>query len=495
MKRYLFYGAIVALIIYVVFTWENDFWAGRDHYGTLLLSCEVEGLPIFIDEQQVGVTSAQEQVFELPVSGVYGRADHELIVQQEIDAEHEYYAHVEFSFRLYVDVEENPTRRIALFLKPPENRQFPAENLKLQRRLKPEVLARNSGLIKAVKLKHNSTWRMAEDDSHYYVLTRADNNLSRPSDNEAVVGEFIEVYDKETLNFIEQHQLSYENDTLSTYRGITTYGKRLIIGTSDARLLQLDKESLNTLEQSAPLTGFTGSVFGLETVGDYLIAYGEGDCIAVYQAGKFLYQIDEKENYPANITEIHDYFDMNRVNSVLVYQNEIYAANWRGFINIYNLSDGQFLRQINTISYEQEWQYVVGTSLNASAENRQGKLYFSRDMSGLLIFDPKSGETRMVETLFPVRIEYSELLQDSIDMTKQTDIYQMVFYDHYLVFSEVNALQNDVYVYDLESKEIVHRFSGHRGNISKLLRNGDELTGLSSAGWLYRWDLSRFNVQ
>ena len=495
MKRYLCYGVILALIIYVAFTWENDFWAGRDHYGTLLISCEVAGLPIYIDEQQVGVTSIQEQVFELPVSGVYGRADHELIVWQEIDAEHEYYARVEFSFRLYVDVEENPTRRIALFLDPPENRKFPAENITLQRRLKPEVLARNSGLIQAVKLKHNSTWRMAEDDSYYYLLTRADNDLSRPSDNESVVGEFIEVYDKKTLNFIGQRQLSYENDTFSTYSGIAAYGKRLVIGTSDARLLHVDKESLKTLEQSAPLNGFTGSIFGLETVGDYLIVYGEGDCIAVYRAGNFLYQINEKANYPENITEIHDYFDMNRVNSVLVHQNALYAANWRGFINVYNLSDGRFLRQINTIAYEQEWEYVVGTSLNASAENRQGKLYFSRDMSGLLIFDPKSGETRMVETLFPARTEYSDLLQDTIDMTKQTDIYQMIFYGHYLLFSEVNALQNDVYAFDLERHQIVHRFSGHRGNITKLSRDGKKLTGVSSEGWLYRWDLGKVDVR
>ncbi len=495
MNRYLYY-LLIPLIGAVLFfnltkdKKEPDIFQGREHYGTLILSSEIEGLPIYIDEKQVGVTQKEPQSFRLPTVGVYGKADHEVVVQKEIDATHEYYFYQTFAFNRYIDVEENPIKEIALFSSPPANDSFPPINHAIDIRLKPELLAKQTGLVQSLKLKHNQAWNMAQDESRIYVLSRADKDLNRQSKNEGVEGEFIEIYDKETFAFIGQRQLSFENDTFSTFCAIAVDDDWLYIGDRNAQLLRLNKQSLEPGRDSDVLAGFLGEVSGLATYKDDLIAYDDGDRLAVFRAGKLLYTLDEKENYPHNITEIHDYSDYNRINSVVVHNGVLYATNWRGFINAYALEDGHFIRQINIIKFEEEWGYVVGPRIEASAIYQDRYLYFSIDYEGVLILDTQTGKISTIETLFPKEIVYSELVKEDLDMTKKTDIYKMVFYRHFLVFSEVNALDNFVYAYDLESGRIVHRFQGHQGDITELFLHGDRLTGLSHEGMLYRWDLS-----
>ena len=471
---------------------DEDFLAGRSHYGTLLLSCEIADLPIYIDQELVGVTSGKEQRFPLATYGTFGRADHELVIRQEIDERREYFFREEFSFNLYIDVEENPVKRFALFLNPPAAISFPPENVALQIRLKPEVLAKQTGLVKSVKLKHNQTWNMTEDENYYYVLTQADTDLYRKSDNEASAGEFVEVYDKQDLEFIRQKKLTdqdrYGEDRFSA---IGIYGDTLFIDDRDNGLLRLNKLTLEPQGQAEQLPGQRHPFSGFTAHEEYLIGFcGNDDQITVFKDGKFLYQIDQRKHYPDNIEEIHDYFDHNRVNSVTVHQGLFYATTWRGFINAYALEDGRFIRQINTIAYDDEYGYVVGDNIEAGAVYQQRYLYFSRDYEGLLILDSQTDAIQGIGTLFPERWEYSELLGEQIDMTKATVIHKMVIYQHYLIFTEFHGRYNYVYVYDLDGEEIVHKFAGHRDSITELLLDGNQLTGLSSNGLLYRWDLA-----
>lgn len=495
MNRYLYYFLISVIGAVLVLNLTNDkqvsdILQGREYYGTLVLSCEIEGLPIYIDEKQVGVTRKEPQSFTLPTDGVYGKADHEVVVQQEIDATREYYFYKDFAFNRYIDVEENPIKHIALFRSPPPDNTFPPVNQAIAIRLKPELLARQTGLIQSRKLKHNRAWEMAQDDSRLYVLTRASKSLYRKSQNEEVEGEFVEVYDKETLAFVDQRQLSFQNETFSTYCSIAVADDTIYIGNRNSQLLRLDKQSLVPRRASEKLVGFPEKISGLVSYKDYLIAYGEGDKIAVFKEDQLLYQIDEKENYPGNINEIHDYFDLNRINSVAIHNGVLYATNFRAFINAYALHDGHFIEQINTIKFEKEWGYVVGRDIQASALYQGRYLYFSQDYEGVLILDTQIGSVSHIKTLFPQKNVYSELLKEDLDMTKKTDIYKMLFFRHYLIFSEVNALNNDVYAYDLDNGRIVHQFQGHEGDITELFLQGDRLTGLSSDGLIYRWNLA-----
>lgn len=491
MKRFLYYCLIplagaVFLLTQINAKEENT----KQHYGTLTLSSEIEGLPIYIDEKLVGETRKEVQTFDLPAIGVYGEADHEVVVQKEIDNTHEYYFRTEFSFNRYIDVQESPIEQIALFISPPKNETYPPINHNIRKRLKPNLLARQTGLVQNMKLKHNSAWEMACDDKHIYVLTRARKDLYRKSQNENVEGEFIEVYDKESFAFIDQKQLSFENNTFSRLGSIAVADDTIYIGDDNAHLLRLDKQSLAPKREPEQLTGFTDKISGLKTDNDYLIAFGEGDRIAVFKKDKLLYIIDEEKNYPDNITEIHDYSDYNRVNSVTIHNNVLYATNFRAFINAYALENGRNLGQINTIKFEEEWEYVVGRNINAGALYQDRYLYFSIDYHGLLILDTQTGKISHIQTVFPEKIVYSDLLEDNIDMTKSTDIYKMHFYRHFLIFSEVNALNNFVYAYDLDQGQIVHTFKGHEDDITELFLQGDHLIGLSCMGMLYRWDLA-----
>lgn len=470
----------------------DDIIQGKDHYGTLILSCEVEGLPIMIDEQQVGITQKGAQTFELAVRGVYGLAGHEVVIQHAVDATHEYYFSEEFSFDRYIDVEENPVKSIVLSLSPPDDHTFPPINQAIVVRLKSEILAKQTGLIQSVKLQHNSAWNMAEDETRIYVLSRAEKDLYRLSNNEKVEGEFVEVYDKTSLAYIGQKQLQpiLEDEAFDTYCSIAVNDDTVYVGDRVARLSRFDKHSLKEKRTSESRAGFPELISGLLNWHDYLIAYGEQNTIAVFKDDNLLYSIDEKEHYPDNITQIHDYWDFNRITNVTIFNGELYATNWRGFINIYNFADGRFVRQINTIKFEEEWNYVVGRCIQTCAVYQGRYLYFAVDYHDLLILDSQTGTIARIPTLFPEKIVYSELLQEDIDITAKTDIYKMVFYRHFLIFSEVNALKKHVYVYDLESGRIVHTFKGHTGDITEMFLHGKQLTGLSSEGFLYRWDMA-----
>ena len=73
MKRLLFYLSI--LIVGVVFLLnlagdkeDVDILQGQEHYGTLILSSEIEGLPIYINEKQVRRHAKKAASFQTPNS-------------------------------------------------------------------------------------------------------------------------------------------------------------------------------------------------------------------------------------------------------------------------------------------------------------------------------------------------------------------------------------------------------------------------------------------
>lgn len=507
--------SLILLSLFLITAHAND---PKLSYGKVNISAQIVGLDIIINEIKVGETQKKVQTFALPINGVKGKYAHEIIIKKELSETQQLFFKDEIHFNQYIDVEKSPVATINLFKDAPKNTSYPEVNFQIAKRLKPAVLAKKTGLLAEVKLKHNSTWHMSWDGKQIYILTRAYNDLYRSSENETVQGQFLEIYDRETLAFIKEKRLSYKNhDTFDEFMSVGVDDKSIYIG-KHGYLKYLDKTTLEeerrfyTLkhgymeplddpaikEEDAELAIYAAAkildqpqqdIDGIIEHNGFIIAYGEGDRAYIYKDKQLIYSLDQKQNYPENITQIKDYWDYNRINNLNVFAGKLYTTNHRGFINIYDFATGKFLEQINTIAYDKEWKYVVGSNIEDLAIYQNRYIYFSQDYQGLIIYDTKTGKRREIETLFPKEIVYDQRFKREIDLTKATSIYKMVFYKDNLIFSEVNARYNFVYIYSLTKDKIIHTFKGHQGEISEMILAQDKLIGLSSAGYLYKWKL------
>lgn len=358
-----------------------------------------------------------------------------------------------------------------------ENKPIELKFSKQQTQQKPNMkLGKELGMVKAVKLKHNTTWNMAWDEKYIYVVTYKDKKS------------FIEKYDKKSLKFIKQNGIEIDHDSLAP---IGVDEKYIYVG-GDKLTYIYDKDTLESTRVGSGYNALDNSakVDGIRMYKNYMINYGEENVFRIYKNAEIKTWINQKANYPSNIEQIKDYWDYNRINDVIVHKDKLYTANNRGFVNIYDINTEKFLKQINTIKFEDEWGYVIGTNIQDMAVYQDRYIYFARDYEGVMILDTKTDEISYIKTLFPKRMEYSELLKENVDMTKDTKAHQIVFYKDNLIFSEVNARENFVYVYNLKQKKIIHTFKGHSDDITEMFVDRHRLIGLSYDGYLYEWDLT-----
>lgn len=313
---------------------------------------------------------------------------------------------------------------------------------------------------------------MAWDEDKVYIITWDDKKYF-----------YLEIYDKKSLQFIAIKRIY---DVLSV-PSVGVDSNNIYIGNINIQVF--DKK---TLQAKGKLYDAKEKVSNIKSYKNYIIAYGEGNQIVVYKDKNLIYSINQKQNYPPNITQIKDYWDYNRVNDVAVLEDILYTANYRGFINMYDFQTGKFLKQINTIKFEKEWGYIVGNNIQDISVYEDRYIYFSIDYEGLMILDTKTNELKNIKTLFPKKIEYNQLFKQDIDMTKGTDIFQLLFYRNNLIFSEVSHNEKNVYVYNLDKKEIVHTFKGYAKNdITEMFIDDDRLIGLGDNGYIFEWDLNR----
>ncbi len=393
--------------------------------------------------------------------------DASLPLSQSVDVTRAQYIHINM-------------KRIAEKLK--ENDKFAIKQPVVKTKSKLNLaLAKKTGLVKAVKLKNNSAWNMTWDKSYIYIPTQNDKKER-----------LLEIYDKKSLNLLcFEARFTQSHDNLQPIGVDSNYlyfGNNSWVGYINKETLK--GERATKVDNSSKILGrVPNEIDGIREYENHIIAYGEGDKIHVYKNKKLQYTINQKRNYPSNITQIKDYWDYNRVNDVVVHKDILYTANWRGFINIYDFKTGDFTSQINTIAFQKEWNCVVGDNIQDIAVYQDRYIYFAQDYEGVLILDTKTRKITRIKTLFPKKSEYSEFTKSNIDMTKQTDIFQMLFYKDNLIFSEVNSRNNFVYVYSLKEKKIIHTFKGHSDDITEMFIDGDRLIGLSYDGYLYEWDL------
>lgn len=191
-----------------------------------------------------------------------------------------------------------------------------------------------------VKLQNNDTWNMAYDGKYIYVLT---NNYEKKSYK-------IEVYDKKTLKFINSKQLNISKTFISRYKNtlVKMYNKPKTIQVSDKYIyigtvkniviykkktlkrvgsfstaspdIWYDKKENIYVTSTKDITNFTKHK-------NYIIAYGRGDDIYIFKDDKMIRRINIKKDYPKNITQIHDYFEGSRINSVLVHKGKLYIMD------------------------------------------------------------------------------------------------------------------------------------------------------------------------
>jgi len=353
-----------------------------------------------------------------------------------------------------------------------------------------------------VKMQNNDSWNMAHDERYIYALTR---NYEQKSYK-------IEIYDKKSLKFIKSKQISIAKSFTKNYKrayikiankpiSIEVSDKYIYIGTKQ-NIIFYDKKTLNIVsgyeivppdiwydEKEKIYFARTNDITDFTKYKDYIIAYGEGDNIYIFKDDKVVRTINIKKDYPKNITKIHDYFEGTRINSVLVHQNKLYAGNWRGFVNIYDLKSGKFLDQISTIGFDKEYGYVTADDIEYILVYKDRWVYMACDFEGLLILDTKTKKLKKIKTLFEKQRAYSELFKKHYENTKSTSIYRMVFYKDNLIFSEVNMNQNYLYVYNLKTNKIIDTFKKHTGDITSMFIEDGILFGLSSKGYIYKWDL------
>ena len=159
-----------------------------------------------------------------------------------------------------------------------------------------------SKYTKRKKLQYNETWNMAWDNRKIYISTKdAKTNV-------------VEVYDKNTLEFLASKKLRYNSH--SSYSPIGVDDKSIYIGDSNS-IDYLDKNTLQGYKatkvdnSSKVLSEPYHRTDGIRHYKNFIITYGEGDYIFVYKNKRLQYSINQKKHHPINIREIKDYSDFN----------------------------------------------------------------------------------------------------------------------------------------------------------------------------------------
>jgi len=230
-KKTFYLFALFLLIMSLQWVWH----ALPSYHGEVLITSQVKGLSIIINEKVAGTTKTGEtfkyQFKNETGSGSWGRQ--EIIFHKDVDADSEYFLQLE----LYISEDQVDKKEIEKIdvIAPDydyrKNKDFKTSYERISIRTKRGVLRKKTGLIKEVKLKHNRSSVMTKDDRSLFVLSRASTNMYSQSSNESKNCEYMEVYDLESIQLRYHIELGGNEDLFTYYTSIAVNDDYVYVGT------------------------------------------------------------------------------------------------------------------------------------------------------------------------------------------------------------------------------------------------------------------------
>lgn len=467
----------------------------QPYHGEIEITSQVDGLNLTIDEKVLGVLKKGE-VFKYKFKNEDGSGDfgwHEIILQKDIDEEKEYYLLTES----YVSEDELKKKEIEkIEVMPPEYdwRKQKAYNefaKRIEVRYKRDVLLKKTGLIKEVKLQHNGSYHMAYDEKNIYILSRASSTMYKKSQQEKVDGEFLEVYDLETLQLQHHEKIGQSKDTFGLTTSIGVNDRLVYVGTYIPNVIYIDKKNIKKTKPRKVLQsiGHAGKINAIKNYKEYTFVLDEGGNVSVYKNSQYLYSL-KTEFYTSKRYQKLEDKKFGSVFDLLVHKGIIYISNDIGTIYKFRLNDkkAEFVGGFETYEYDKEKDSYHADDIPDMLMYKDRYLLFSREYKGLSMYDTKLN--KMVyekKNLYPKDVRYSELFKEEVDLTKSTNIDRMLIYKDNLIFSEVDE---EIVVYSFSKQMIIHKFRGVSADVFDIMVYKDRLISLGSDGKLYVWDLN-----
>jgi len=462
------------------------------YYGEVLITSQVDGLSIIIDEKKVGKTRTDAPFryrFKNPGQVTEGR--HGVVFQKDIDPEREYYLEKWVSIS-DEQIEKKEAVKISVFAADYDvmkNGDFDHASDRVTLRTKRDVLRKRTGLVKEVKLKHGDTYSMAMDDNRLYVISRDYSEFSEETGNENA--EYLEIVDLETLRFKDDIKLNQRDSSLS-YEGIAANDNYIYISARSSYtdvMYSTKKEMFGKKYRDYLITkDLRERITAIRLYNDYVFALDERGNVAVYKNHTFLYTLHTRALFKGKNDTLKDK-RFGAVYDLVVHNGVIYISNSIEMVFMYKLNDEkpELLGRIERTHYNENTKEYYAVNIRAMRVYQDRFLLYSTEYMGLSCYDTQTGNmVYEYKNLHPASSVYSDALKKEIDDTKRTDIHTMVLYNHYLIFSEGADL---IEVYDLDKNKIVHTYEGANGRILALDTHKDQLISLSGEGVVYIWDL------
>lgn len=473
----------------------------------------MSGLRIIIDEEDRGFTKRNKtQKFALQENGTASNGSHEIILIKDINKTHHYYFRDKFSFNKYIDVEKHPKKIINIVKILPKNRTFPSINFKIYKHIKLKALAKRTGLLKELKLQHNGSWNMSIDDKYIYIITTASDRVWSKKDREKDTGEFLEIYDIDTLKLKQHIKLGEDTKSFTYFKGFATDENFIYIGTESGYSIYYDNiyKKNKRVRKRGKLNGaditfkngdsivngydrHDAKVSDVKIYNNKLFTISEDGKVGMYkkfQDGRYHFKamLNTKKHYPKSYEKLKDK-RYGHLFDLVVHKNIAYISSDIGVIFKFDLNydNPKFVGWIDTIYYDEEYKQYSGLNINSMQIYKDRYLLFTNWFDGLSMYDMKTDKFVFSrKNLYPKKIGYSELFKEEFDATKTTDIYKFLLYKDCVVFTETNK---EVVVYDLKKEKIIYKFLGIDDDVSDIEIFKNKLFALAG-GSVYVFDLS-----
>ena len=417
--------------------------------STLFLQSDIAGLHVSVDEKPRGITT-QGGILKLKIGdeiGTGGFGFHQLVVQKEINATHEYYGEKEFKYKPY-----DPIR---------------ISEKNLQPRLKKALLAKQNGLLHSVQLKHRLASKMATDERFIYVLSQSRSKVYSPQKREQRDAEYLEIYDKKTLSFVKEILLNAD-DADSFDREILLHQGYLYVASKNGNVLFWEKEKLLS-EPSKELLTSDKELNRLRGFGAYLFRFGKCGIVEIYHNNLHVKRIDTKQHRFKGYEALEDKrFD--HIFDVLYAEDKLFIANDLGEVQVYAL--GSNPKESSFIATLRDENVQDAYDVLSLALYEKQTLAVGTDGHGVFEYDTK--------TLRALA---------SLPNIPKKRAYQMRVWKDALLLSQ-GLDSPHVYAYDLKRKTLTHDFQGEANEVMDFEINDEKLYTLDD-GHVYVWDFSQ----